>query len=65
MKQKTKKNKTKHSDLVTRSILKQELRKFATKDELVDFKIDVLAEINKIEIKATDREQGYHSDVMT
>jgi len=74
MKQKVKKNKIDGSDLVTRSILRQELSKFATKkdlkrfatkDELVDFKIDVLAEINRTELKAKDREQNYHSEVMT
>jgi ribosome-associated translation inhibitor RaiA len=90
MKQKIKRNKTSGSDLVTISILKQELKRFATKDDLKrfatkddlknfatkkdlhtlktdisNFKIDILAEISGIEVKAIDREQAYHSDVMT
>jgi len=65
MKQKVKKNKINGSDLVTISILKQELKKFATKDEFSTFKIEILAELGKAELKAIDREQNYHSNVMT
>ena len=69
MKQKVRKNKISGSDLVTRAILKQELKKelrrFATKDDLSNFKLDVLAEINRSELKTIDREQDYHSEVMT
>lgn len=58
---------------------KDDLKSFATKKDLVslktdmsslktdmsNFKIDVLAEINRAELKAIDREQAYHSNVMT
>lgn len=63
-----------------KSSLKRELslfekrldKKFATKDDLLSlksdmssFKIDLLAEITRAELKAIDREQNYHSDMMT
>ena len=44
---------------------KDDLKNFATKDDFSDFKIEIFAEISKAELKAIDREQAYHSDVMT
>ena len=44
---------------------KDDLKNFATKDDLSDFKIEIFAEISKAELKTLDREQAYHSDVMT
>lgn len=79
MKQKIKRRKTNSSGNAIRTILQEELKNFATKQDLFllktdasalktdisNFKIDVLVEINRIELKAIDRGQNYHSDVMT
>lgn len=51
---------------------KDDLKNFATKrdwltlkTDISSFKIDTFAEISRIEVKAIDREQNYHNDVMT
>lgn len=64
MKRKVKKKKISNFPNI-RTVLRQELKNFATKDDFSNFKLDILADINRGELKAIDREQNYHSDVMT
>ena len=52
---------------------KDDLKRFATKEDFSNFKkndfsnfkLDILAEINRAELRTIDREQNYHSNVMT
>ena len=65
MKQKVNRNKDSSSSSVIRTILREELKKFATKNDLFNLKLEVFAELSKTELKAIDRKQNYHSNVMT
>jgi len=44
---------------------KNDLKNFATKNDFFNFKLEIFEEISKAELKAIDREQNYHSNVMT